>query len=229
VPLIGLVIAAQVGDALAPTLVDTHPLWLITLNARNRNLILVVNQVDLWPFFLIGTLRLMASDPLFYLLGYFYGDAAVHWVERRSTRFGEWIRQFEGIFRRASYPLVFLAPNNLICVLSGSSGMRPSVFFVLNFTGTLTRLALIVWLGEAFEKPIDWVLDLIGEYRWYLLAATITIVAVMSWNEMRQGTSEVGRLRRLGRDGGADTPGGTEPPDREDRSDTHDEQTTTDD
>jgi hypothetical protein len=59
VPLIGLVIAAQVGDALAPTLVDTHPLVLILLNARNRNLILVVNQIEpVWLFFVVGGLRL---------------------------------------------------------------------------------------------------------------------------------------------------------------------------
>ncbi len=200
VPLIGLVIAAQTGDALAPTLVDQHPLLLISLNARNRNLILVVNQVEPLWFFLVGTARLMASDPLFYLLGYFYGDSAVQWVERRSRRWGEWVRQFEDVFRKASYPLIFIAPNNLICVLAGSSGMRPFVFFVLNFTGTITRLVLITWLGEQFEQPIEWVLDFIREYRWWLLALSTTIVAAMTLNEIRSGTSEVGRLRRLGRD-----------------------------
>lgn len=199
-PLAVLVVAAQVGDALAPTLVDTHPLLLMTLNARNRNLILVVNQVDLGWFYLVGTLRLLASDPLFYLLGYFYGDAAVHWVERRSHRWGDWIRQFEHVFRKAAYPLVFIAPNNLICALSGSGGMRPPVFFTINIAGTLTRLTLIVWLGEKFEEPIDWVLDFIREYRWWLLALTVSIVAAFSLSEARRGTSELGQLRRLGRD-----------------------------
>lgn len=199
VPLIGLVIAAQLGDALAPSLVDGHPLLLISLNARNRNLILVVNQVEPVWFFVVGTLRLMASDPLFYLLGYYYGDSAVEWVERRSRRWGEWVRQFEDVFRKAAYPLIFIAPNNLICVLAGSSGMRPGVFFVLNLTGTITRLVLITWLGEQFEQPIDWVLDFIREYRWWLLALSVTVVAAMALNEIRAGTSEVGALKRLGR------------------------------
>ncbi len=198
VPLIGLVIAAQVGDAFAPTLVDRHPLLLMTLNARNRNLILVVNQVDLFWFFVVGTFRLMLSDPLFYLLGYFYGDSAIAWMERRSTTFGRWARQFEDLFRKASYALVVIAPNNPICLLAGAAGMRPVVFFTLNFVGTIGRLILIVWLGETFEAPIDWVLDFIQDYRWYLLAITVSIVAVTVIRELRQGTSEVGQLKQLG-------------------------------
>ena len=198
IPLIGLVIAAQIGDALAPTLVDTHPLLLMTLNARNRNLILVVNQVDTFWFFVVGAFRLMLSDPLFYLLGYFYGDTAVRWMERRSVSAGRWAKQFEDIFRKASYPLVVIAPNNIICLLAGSSGMRPAVFFTLNFVGTIGRLILIVWLGETFEKPIEWVLDFIKDYRWILLGITVSIVAVTGIREVRRGTSEVGQLKQLG-------------------------------
>jgi membrane protein DedA with SNARE-associated domain len=197
-PLIGLVIAAQIGDALAPTLVDTHPLVLILLNARNRNLILVVNQIEpIWLFFLVGGVRLLVSDPLFYLLGWFYGDAAVSWLERRSVTARRYARSFERFFHKASYPLVFIAPNNPICLLAGSSGMRPVVFFALNIAGTLTRLWLIVLIGEALEKPIDWVLDFIGTYRWYLLAVTVTIVGVTVWRESRAGTSELQQLREL--------------------------------
>jgi membrane protein DedA with SNARE-associated domain len=201
VPLIGLVIAAQVGDALAPTLVDTHPLVLIVLNARNRNLILVVNQIEpVWLFFVVGGLRLLVSDPLFYLLGWFYGDAAVRWLERRSVTARRYARDFERFFHKASYPLVFLAPNNPICLLAGSSGMRPAVFFALNISGTIARLWLILVLGETFEKPIDWVLDFIKEYRWYLLAVTVSIVAFTAWRESKTGSSELQQLRDLERE-----------------------------
>src|SRR5918999_1340113 len=74
-PLAAMVIAGYVGDAFAPTLVDTHPAWLIALNARNRNLVLVTNYVDVWTFYGIGIVRLMLSDPLFFLLGYWFGEA----------------------------------------------------------------------------------------------------------------------------------------------------------
>ena len=76
-----MVIAAWVGDAFAPQWVDKHPLWLIALNARNRNLILVTNNLDAWSYYGVATLRLLASDPLFFVLGFFYGDRAVAWME----------------------------------------------------------------------------------------------------------------------------------------------------
>jgi len=196
-PLIVLFVGAQIGDAFAPTLVTENPLLLIVLNSRNRNLILAVNQIDPVVFFVVATLRLLASDPLFYLLGYFYGDAAVHWMERRSSTIGRGIRSFEQYFKTASYPLVAIAPNNLICLLAGSSGMSPPVFFALNLGGTIVRVLLIIWLGEQFEAPIDWLLDFIKEYRWYLMAVTVTIVAVTAYREFRQGTSEISGLTHL--------------------------------
>lgn len=200
-PLIVLFVGAQVGDALAPTLVAEHPLLLILLNSRTRNLILAVNQIDPAVFFVVATFRLLLSDPLFYVLGYWYGDSAVIWMERRSPSIGRGVRQFEKYFKSASYPLIAIAPNNPICLLAGSSGMRPRVFFALNIGGTLVRVALIMWLGETFEKPIDWVLDFITEYRWYLMAVSVTIVAVSGYREYRQGTSEVSALRHLAESG----------------------------
>src|SRR5262245_31821594 len=46
VPMVALWVIAIVGDVLAAGLVDTHPLVLIAMNPRIRNLVLVVNQVD---------------------------------------------------------------------------------------------------------------------------------------------------------------------------------------
>ena len=89
---------SYVGDAIAPTLVDTHPAWLMALNSRTRNLALVTNEVDPWTFYGIGMTRLLLSDPLFFLLGYWYGDAAVTWMERRTNTWGTMLRQVEQWF-----------------------------------------------------------------------------------------------------------------------------------
>jgi membrane protein DedA with SNARE-associated domain len=185
-------------------------LLLIILNARTRNLVLVVNQVDSVSFYVVGTLRLLVSDPLFYLLGYYYGDRAVAWIERRSKTWARWTREFEDLYRKAAYPLVFIAPNNPICLLAGSSGMRPSVFVALNVAGTIARLYLITLFGEAFEEPINWVLDFIKEYRWYLLALTVGIVLISTWRQARSGGTEVHDLvhleEELEGEGGAGSP-----------------------
>jgi hypothetical protein len=42
VPIGALIVMANIGTALAPTLVNHHPALLITLDARNRHLLLVV-------------------------------------------------------------------------------------------------------------------------------------------------------------------------------------------
>ena len=112
-----------------------HPAWLIALNARNRNLALVTNHLDPWTYYGIGIVRLLLSDPLFFLLGYWYGDAAVAWMERRTKTWGQMLRQIEGWFGKAAYPLVFFAPNNPICLFAGAAGMPIKAFFAVNIGG----------------------------------------------------------------------------------------------
>src|SRR3954447_1066952 len=107
-PIIVLVVCGWIGDASAAYLVDHHPVWLIALNARNRNLLLVTNYVDAIPYYVVGTLRLLLSDPLFYILGFLYGDAAVKWMERKAPTYGKLMRSAERFFAIAAYPLVFL-------------------------------------------------------------------------------------------------------------------------
>src|SRR5947209_6750651 len=131
-PIIVFVILSTIGDALTTTWATAHPLALLALNARNRIVLLVTNQLDPIPYYVVGTARLLASDPLFFLLGVLYGDAAVRWVERKSKTFGEQIRIYEKLFQKASYPLVFIAPNNFICIFAGAAAMPIPAFLATN-------------------------------------------------------------------------------------------------
>jgi membrane protein DedA with SNARE-associated domain len=187
VPIVGLVILNNVGDALATTLVNDHPLWVIAMNARNRNLLLVTNQLDAFSYYTVATLRLAVSDPLFFLIGYWYGDQAMDWMERRTRTLGKTLRRWEQSFGKAAYPLVFLAPNNPICLFAGASGMSVPGFFVANLTGTLARLYAIRWLGDAFNAPIDDVLHFIADHRLPLLIASVGLALVFGLAEWRSG------------------------------------------
>lgn len=207
VPLIALVILSWVADAFWPTLVDSHPLLLIAMNARNRNLALVATEIDPIAYYTVGTVRLVLSDPLFYLLGWFYGESAVKWIENRWGSAAGVLRRVESVFGKAAYPLVFIAPNNLICALAGSSGMRPAVFITLNVSGTVVRLFVIRWLGDVFSVPLDAIRDFIGEYALYILPFTITFVAVLVYREYRRGTSEIQQLRDIGDEFGGERDG----------------------
>ncbi len=200
VPIAALIVAGYAGDALTTTWADRHPLILTLLNARNRVLVLTTNQLDPVSYYLAAGARLLASDPLFYLLGRWYGDAMVAWVERRSRTFGEQVRLYERAFSKAAYLLVFVAPNAYVCTFAGAAGMRVGTFFALNIAGTLFRLYLIRRLGEAFDQPIKSILHFFARYRLPLFLASVALIASIIWSDRRHGKDEIGAILQLSQD-----------------------------
>ena len=185
------------GSALAPQLVDNNPRLLIALNPSNPNLVLVSNQMSSAWFYGIGFFRLVASDPFNYLIGLHFGDQAFGWVERRSRTYGPFVRQFERYFRRFGLFIVFLAPNNIVCIIAGGIGMRARTFFLANVTGTLFRLLLIKQFGQRFESPISAVVDFIAEHRIWFLIASVALVGWTIFGEFRGDSTEIKTLREM--------------------------------
>lgn len=207
-PLVAMVAANYIGDALTTTWADRHPLALIALNSRNRILALTTNQLDPASYYLVAGARLLLSDPLFFLLGRWYGDSAVRWVESKWASQGQLLRAFERAYAKWAYPLVFVAPNNAICLFAGAAGMAVPIFLILNVAGTAVRLWLIRMFGEAFESPIDSVLDVFARYRVPLLVASVTLVAVSFLLDRRRGGGDLGVIRELEQELEHDDPGG---------------------
>ena len=196
-PIVVLVIASNIGDLLTTTWAQDHPLALVALNARNRILVLTTNQLDTVPYYFVGTVRLLLSDPLFYLLGMLYGDNALAWMERKAPTYGDLLRRVEKFFGKAAYPLVFIAPNNYICLFAGAAGMPVAAFLILNVSGTVLRLYLIRVVGATFDEPIQNVLDFFARYRAQLLVASIVLVGLSVWSERRKGKGDIGAIRDL--------------------------------
>jgi membrane protein DedA with SNARE-associated domain len=188
-PIIVLGIGATIATALTPALAAKHPLLLITLEARNRNLLLARN-VDLVPFMVVATIRRTLTDPLYFLLGHFYGDAVIRWLEKKGGG-GAAVRWIEEIFAKASYPMVFLFPGALVCALAGSTGMRPLVFGILNVSGTITAVVLVRKFGDVFGGPVDSVLEFFN--RNIVWTTSVTVVSVIVWLvwQRRQGGLEL--------------------------------------
>ena len=107
VPILIAMVVAMVGDIVGPSLINEHPLWQITMNPRNRWLLLAAPQVAAWPFFLVGFARLVAIDPLFYLLGLEHGDVARRWAERRLGDEAGLVRKLEQLVRSEQRRLSF--------------------------------------------------------------------------------------------------------------------------
>ncbi len=196
-PIIVLIVGNYAGGALFPSLVTDHPLLLIILSPSNRNFVFVADRIDPTAYFVFGTLRLLAPDPLFFLLGRWYGDAAIAWMERRTPTYGQLMRTLERWFSKASWPIVTVIPNNPVCLLAGAAGMSVGLFAALNVIGTIGRLILLKVTGKLLANPIGWLLDLIAQYRLPLLAVSFTLVGFTVFREWRAGTSQIEQLLEL--------------------------------
>ena len=190
VPIIGAVVVAVIGDVVGPSLINEHPLWQITLNPRNRWLLLAAPQVAAWPFLIVGFVRLVAIDPLFYLLGLQHGDAALRWAERRLGDEAGLVRKIEHWFGKAAPGVVLVAPNGYVCLLAGATGMRLRTFLVLNFIGTTGRLTLFLVAGAAFRDQLLDVLEFVQRYQWWLVALSLLIVSLQARKRRAAGGLE---------------------------------------
>ena len=189
-PIVALTAIGFVADIAGPGLINERPLLQMALNARNRYLLLASPQVDAFEFFLVGFLRLTLSDPIGYVLGRQYGEAAVRWLEKRSDENGAMAQTVLRWFGKAAPVVVVVAPNLYVCALAGATGMRPRVFVPLNVAGTVGRLLLFRLAGEAFREELLDVLGWIQDNQWYLIAASFVLVSFQVRRARSQGTLE---------------------------------------
>lgn len=189
-PLLGasillLVIASNVGNAVWATWVTDRPLGLLALNSSNKYLILTSGQVGLWSAVVIGSLRLLAPDPLFYALGYLYRDRALHWGRTAFPGSNLLLDQFEAdrsAFKNVLYPLAVIAPNNPVCLLAGVAAMPIPTMIVLNVVGTVGRVLLMRWIGWIFRDEIREFVDVVARYqRWFTIGSVAVVLAYVLW------------------------------------------------
>ena len=197
VPIIVLITVGTITNAIHPTLVKNHPLLLVALEPRNRWIILVADKVSFLPLLVFGTLRRLASDPLFFLLGYLYGDAAVRWAERRFDANTGTIEKIERVFQKAGPVLVFFFPGALVCVLAGATGMSPVLFFALNIVGTILTVTVLYNFASVVEGPVDAINGFYGDNFKWLTVVSITLTGLYVWNQWRRGKGELQALTHI--------------------------------
>jgi len=186
-----VVVVGTLGNMFHPTLLRDHPLWLVAMEPRNRFLLLVAAKVDFVPFLVVATVRRLVSDPLFFLLGYLYGNAGVRWIERRLGDDVGIVRAVERGFSKAAPVMVFLFPGALVCVLAGATGMSPVVFLALNLAGTVTVVTLLYRFAEVFDGPLGAVNRFYGDNARLLTVLSIVAVVVWAWSQRRRGRSDL--------------------------------------
>jgi len=165
-----------VGSAFTPALAAHHPLLLLFLEARDRNLLLA-RHVAVVPFVVVSTLRRFSSDPLYFLLGRRYGDAAIRWLERHGG--GALVRVTERAFRRAAYPMLVIFPGAVVCALAGEIGIDFRLFVAITIARTLVVVALLRVATDAFAGPIDAVIRFFDRYT--TPATIVSVALVVGW------------------------------------------------
>ena len=183
------IVAGTIATAFTPALAARHPLVLIILDARNRNLLLA-RHVDVVPYVLVGTVRRVLSDPLYLILGAWYGDRAIRWLERQAGG-GPVVVVFEKVFARAAYPMVFFFPGAIVCALAGAAGMNFTAFLVVNVAGTVTAVLALRVFGDILGGPVDDVLGFFNRHLVATTAATVALVAVSLVVGRMRGRSEL--------------------------------------
>jgi membrane protein DedA with SNARE-associated domain len=210
-PIVVLTTMGTIATALTPTLAAKHPLLLIALDARNRFLVLA-REVDLLPFVVVAVLRRSLSDPLFYLLGRFYGEGAIRWLEKKGGG-GELVNLTERIFKRAGYPMVFAFPGAIVCALAGTTGMSPVGFVIANLAGTLTSVIAVRIFSDAISSPVEALLGFFERNMVATTSVTVALVVLSLLLNRAQGRLETGSIDDLENEleAGGDTGRDTEP------------------
>ena len=202
VPILTIVVAGYVAGASWPSLLQHHPQVLIALSPINRFLLLTTNELPFWNYFGVGLVRHLIPDPLFFLLGAWYGDRALRWAGETypivTKVVGDDGRQLEDErHRRIIYPLALLAPNNWVSLLCGAARIPFRTFVVLNVTGTVIRLLLFRWIGSLFRSEIRAIADFVARYQWPVTALSVVgVLLTIAW-QFRKGTGELVGLTRM--------------------------------
>ena len=208
--IVALVAAANIGNVMWVRWSNTstgHPLWLLGLNSSNRYLLLTSIITSAPPYVAVAMTRLLAPDPLFYILGFAYRERALGWarnVFRGMDAFFDMFEQDQNGFKRILDVAVLIAPNNPVCLLAGVAAMPIRKFIALNVIGTLGRILLMRALGLVFEDEIRDLLDVVGRYqRWLTLASLVGVAGYVAWQAVgRRGL--VGGVESLEEDLGED-------------------------
>ena len=210
-PILAVVVVGTLGNMFHPRLLNSHPLVLVAMEPRNRYLLLVAEKVDFVPFLLVATVRRLVSDPLFYLLGYLYGDRGVRWIERKMGDDAGLVRALERGFAKAAPVMVFLLPGAIVCVLAGATGMSVPLFLALNVAGTLTVVTLLYRFAEFFDGPLGAVNRFYANNNKTLTILSVVVTILWLLDQRRRGKSDLQSISSIEKELEADEPGPDDP------------------
>lgn len=123
------------GTILTPLLL-AEPLLLIAATPRLPFLVLASEDTPLTVFLAVGTVRLLAGDPLHFLIGRRHGAPLI------SARLRAWTG-------RLGFVAVAVRPTSKVLLAAGASGVSFPAAAIADVTGTVVYLGLLAGVGAA--------------------------------------------------------------------------------
>jgi membrane protein DedA with SNARE-associated domain len=178
--LVVLTAGNYISTAILFTLIKHHPAWLIGLNPTTRNLILVSNEMSAVSYFVLAVVRRMFPHPLWFLIGRWYGNAGIKWVEKRSPDIGAMVSTLERYFPRFGWLICIIYPHPLVCTMAGASAMSFLAFTVYTLLGVIG----FVWLSRVFGDflhPVTNSIANFGSHYWIPLTVLSVLVVIIGF------------------------------------------------
>lgn len=176
-----LFVIGTLGTNIGPAMVDEHPLLVLILSSRNRNLFGSIPYVGAGTFFVVGFLRLLAAAVALYLVGRWYGHKALEWTESQVGEMPRIYRWTERFTSRFGWAALFLMPgSNIVCLLVGHLGMPPRRFVTVAASGIAVRLTVLWFGGKQVENQIEDVVGWINRYQWWVVGILFGVTLFQS-------------------------------------------------
>lgn len=189
---IALYITGFLGSSLGPAWVDEHPTAVLALSSRNRNLFGSVPFIDPLPYWVIGFVRIMVVGIVLYLVGRWYGQRSLTWMEGQVGELPSIYRWVQTGVDRAGWLLLIVMPgSNIVCLMAGHRKMRLPAFVTFLALGTAAKLA-VLWIGgQIFEDQIRAFLRYISDYQWYVVGGLFLISFLQAANKARKSGPQI--------------------------------------
>lgn len=177
VPILTVLVVGNVSLWLfRPYLIDSHPLLLLAVSPSTAFMVLVQDRLDSFSYYSVVIARSLFADPSYYLLGYWYGRAAIGWIKRHSPDLGELAVKLEEWFPRFGWALVAVWPHPLVMVMAGASTMRFATFIALDLAGVVVRAIGVRELGWVVEDQVNWFTEF--NSRWWIWLTLLSLVYI---------------------------------------------------
>jgi membrane protein DedA with SNARE-associated domain len=186
VPMALAIALAQVSKMFWPTLLAEAPWTLLIMSVSTTRALLVEPLVHPAVFFSLAIARPLVMTPVYFLFGRRYGDVGLRWIEAKLAPSSTLLPRVERFFRRFLYPLVAWSPTMVNSTMAGATGMRAVPFFATAVAGTVARVTLIYFLGDALAGPLKDISDVIARYQWYITPVTFALGAYFMWRAWRR-------------------------------------------